>query len=549
MAFLTLSAGGWINNLIVYLIQEFNMKSISAAKIFNFVNGSVTMLPIVGAVVADSFFGCFSVIWFSSILSLLGVVVMVLTAAVKKLQPPTCETIRSNLCIQPTGLQYAVLYFGLSLASLGTAGTRFTIATIGADQFAAQKSQGIFFNWYIFTMYVATVISSTGIVYVEDNASWTLGFSLCAAANILGLAVFLSGIRFYSLVTPRGSPYTSLARVIVVAVRRRRMILSPKSEDYYHEENYASNPTPFFSFLNRAALRTEEVDTDCGSATEKSKSTKKSKWCTVREVEDLKRVIKLVPLWSTGLLLCTPLAIQLSLSIIQALTMDRQLTSHFKVPSGSMPVFILISTSFTILVLDRFLFPFWSKLPTRRRGQPPSLLRRVGVGHAFTIISMAISAIVESKRLQSAAAGNKSGVGGGGAVVPMSAMWLVPQLAAAGAGEALHFPAQIALYYQEFPESMKSTATAAVAMFIGIAFYMSNGVIDLVGKATGWLPDDINEGRLDYVYWLCCVLGGLNFVYFLVCASLYEYQNIDESAAAAEAAPPPVIKAADDGVD
>lgn len=71
MGCLTLASGGWIANLIVYLIEEFNIKSISAAKIYNFVNGSITMFPIVGAVLADSYVGCFSVIWFSSLISLL----------------------------------------------------------------------------------------------------------------------------------------------------------------------------------------------------------------------------------------------------------------------------------------------------------------------------------------------------------------------------------------------------------------------------------------------------------------------------------------------
>lgn len=76
MACLTLASGGWVANLIVYLIQEFNIKSISAAKIYNFVNGSITLFPIVGAVIADSFVGCFSVICFSSLISLLVVSVL-----------------------------------------------------------------------------------------------------------------------------------------------------------------------------------------------------------------------------------------------------------------------------------------------------------------------------------------------------------------------------------------------------------------------------------------------------------------------------------------
>lgn len=36
----------------------------------------------------------------------------------------------------------------------------------------------------------------------------------------------------------------------------------------------------------------------------------------------------------------------------------------------------------------------------------------------------------------------------------------MPQLAAAGMGEAFHFLAQLELHYQDFPETLKSTSTA-----------------------------------------------------------------------------------------
>lgn len=71
MAGLSVAAAGWNNNLIVYLIEEFNMNSVSAAKVYNMANGCSTIFPVLGAVVADSFLGCFSVIWISSFISLL----------------------------------------------------------------------------------------------------------------------------------------------------------------------------------------------------------------------------------------------------------------------------------------------------------------------------------------------------------------------------------------------------------------------------------------------------------------------------------------------
>jgi peptide/histidine transporter 3/4 len=71
MAGLTLAAGGWGSNLIVYLIQEFNVKSIDAAQISNVINGSTSFFPVIGAIIADSFLGSFPVISVSSFISLL----------------------------------------------------------------------------------------------------------------------------------------------------------------------------------------------------------------------------------------------------------------------------------------------------------------------------------------------------------------------------------------------------------------------------------------------------------------------------------------------
>ncbi|KAK4850169.1 hypothetical protein QYF36_004410 [Acer negundo] len=68
---LGLAGGGWSSNLIVYLIEKFNIKSMDAAQIFSVVNGCMNLFPVIGAIVADSFLGCFSVVFISSLFSLL----------------------------------------------------------------------------------------------------------------------------------------------------------------------------------------------------------------------------------------------------------------------------------------------------------------------------------------------------------------------------------------------------------------------------------------------------------------------------------------------
>lgn len=71
LAGLMLSGWGWLTNLIVYLIEEFNVKSIDATQISNVVHGCLNMIPILGAILADSYLGSFSVVSIFSFFSLL----------------------------------------------------------------------------------------------------------------------------------------------------------------------------------------------------------------------------------------------------------------------------------------------------------------------------------------------------------------------------------------------------------------------------------------------------------------------------------------------
>ncbi|KAH0777346.1 hypothetical protein KY290_008757 [Solanum tuberosum] len=429
MGGLSLASGGWTSNLIVFLINEFNMKSIAAAKVFNVVSGLTTILPIVGGIIADSYLACFTVISISSFISALGILLLLLTITIDALRPQACGD-GSNLCTSPSTNQY------------------------------------VFFTAFI--------------VYVEDNISWAWGLGISLACNILGLAIFLAGKHFYRHVKEQGgSPFVNLARVVVVATQKWRVPLSEQTQHYYHDPNDKTTlvPTKFFKFLNCAAFITEGDTTPDGSIS--------NPWrlCTVQQVEDLKSLIKLFPLWASGVLLSIQLVMQFSLLILQALKMDRHIGPHFEIPAGSMLVFILLFTCIAISIIDRILSPFLSKY-TRLTLTP---LQRVGIGHVLTIVCMVVSALVESRRLRVAISHHLQGQKDG--IVPMSVFWLLPQLALSGIGEGFHFPGHIAFYYQEFPTSLKNTSTAMVRLFIGIAFYLGNVLIDVVQRESGWLPD------------------------------------------------------------
>ncbi|KAF8015570.1 hypothetical protein BT93_H1170 [Corymbia citriodora subsp. variegata] len=515
-AFWSASGTGWMTNLIVYLIKEFNVNQIDAAQIYNVINGCVFLLPILGAIIADSVLGCFLVASISSFIASMGIVLLSLTATLNSLRPKPCAN-KSSSCIAPSYLQFFVLYTGIVLATLGASGVRFTIVTFGANQFESQKDQSTFFNWFFFASYAPFALSSTLVVYIEDNVSWALGFWLCVAASLIALAVFIAGNRYYHHETPQGSPLLSLARVLVASFWKRKLQLPLNTDEFYysqHERNKEVEipPTKNFRFLNRAALK---IDGDT-----KSDNSIAKPWrlCTVQQVEDLKCVIKMLPLWSSAIFLSTPIAVQTSMTVLQALTMDRHLGPHFMIPASSVIVMVMISASVTLALIDRFrsTFPLWKKMT----GSPPTVFLRIGIGHLLSVLGLVVSALIESLRLRAAHLHHLQNVNT--LIVPMSALWLFPQLILVGVGEAFHLPGQMSLYFREFPVNLSNSATAMVSAVIGISYYLSTVLVDLVRRSTGWLPENLNDGRLDCMYWLLAGVGMVNFGYYLVCATFYK---------------------------
>ncbi|KAH7672546.1 Proton-dependent oligopeptide transporter family protein [Dioscorea alata] len=500
MVGVAIAVNGVLSNLAVYLIQQYNMGSIQATQIFNIINGFISLAPILGGIISDSWLGCYSVITIASAACLLGTILATLTAALPSLRPAPCSL---PTCEVATAGQLSVLYIAMGLMAVGIGGTRYSTSTMGANQFDSNKDQGIFFNWFFIAAYLASIIGHTGIVYIQDNAGWVWGFGLCSVITGIGLWLFLHGTLYFRRTKPEENPFMGLMRVIVSAVK------SPKtrqiSECHYHTlDTEVGKPTPpraltdSFSFLNCAAFNTEGRYA-----------------CTVDQVEDLKTLIRLVPLVSTFLLLSTSISIQNSLTTLQALVMDRHIGPGFLIPAGSVTVFVLITAILAITVLDRAIYPVCRRFAQ----QVPTPLQRIGIGHLLNALAMAWSALVESSRLKTLKSHQQGGA------KTMSVLWIVPPLILIGVGEAFHFPGQVAMFYQEFPPSLGGTATSMAALTAGLGYYLSTTIIAMVRRLTGWLEDDTNKSRLDNVYWMLAVMAMLNFGYFLLCAKLYKRQR------------------------
>ncbi|TVU36085.1 hypothetical protein EJB05_17998, partial [Eragrostis curvula] len=195
----------------------------------------------------------------------------------------------------------------------------------------------------------------------------------------------------------------------------------------------------------------------------------------------------------SGILCFVAMAQQFTFIILQAFTMDCHLGPHFKIPAGTV-----------------------------------TLLQRQGVGLVLASISMVVAGLVERKRRNSALSN--------GGISPITFLWLAPQLVLMGIAEAFNTVGQIEFYNKQFPEHMQTLAGSLLFCTVAGANYLSTALANITRKATdrhghtSWLSDNINNGKLDYYYYLIAILGVFNLFYFLICSHYYQYKAMSPHA-------------------
>ncbi|XWS34938.1 hypothetical protein CRYUN_Cryun21dG0080500 [Craigia yunnanensis] len=524
-----LATVGLLSNFMVYLMREFHMDQVSASNVLNIWSGITNFAPLVGAFISDAYAGRFRTIAVASFASFLGMIIVTLTAWIPNLQPPECKPEQQlhGHCIGPNKAQLGVLLTGLGLLSVGTGGIRPCSIPFGIDQFDPTTEEGVkgissFFNWYYTTFTVVMLLALTLVVYIQDSVSWVLGLGIPTLLMGSSIVLFLMGTRIYVHVKPQGSVFSSIARVFVAAYKKRQLKLPEEGQEigvFYDpplKENVLSKLplTNQFRFLNKASIIMEnELQPD--------DSPKNGRLCSIQDVEELKCLIRIIPIWASGIISFTPFVQQGTFTLSQALKMDRHLGPKFKIPAGSIGIIPMITIGIFLPIYDRIIVPALRKFTKREGGI--TLLQRIGIGIFLSIIAMIVAGVMEKKR-------RTSDILNPG-VAPISVFWLAPQLILIGFCEAFNILGQIEFFNKQFPEHMRSIANSLLFCSLAGASYLSSIVVNIVHHVTGghrhpdWLTSDINAGRLDYLYYLLAGMGTFNFLYFLYVARHYRYKG------------------------
>eukprot|EP00252_Welwitschia_mirabilis_P007131 TRINITY_DN1822_c0_g1_i4.p1 TRINITY_DN1822_c0_g1~~TRINITY_DN1822_c0_g1_i4.p1 ORF type:complete len:562 (-),score=46.48 TRINITY_DN1822_c0_g1_i4:514-2154(-) len=515
-------------NLVSYFTKVLHEGNASAAKIVNTWSGTCYVTPLLGAVVADSYWGRYWTILVFSTIYFLGMIIMTVSASVSAFRPPSCT---GSSCQRATAVQFGVLFLGLYLVALGSGGIKCCVSSFGADQFddtdsTEKKKKTSFFNWFYFTINVGSLIASSFLVWVQDNVGWEWGFGIPTVFMGLSIISFIVGTPLYRLQKPGGSPLTRLCQVLVASLRKWKEgkssegVLLFEVEDKYSiiQGSRKIEHTDDFKCLDRAAIITSQDAENQGFV---------NPWrlCTVTQVEELKILVRLFPIWATSIVFSAVFAQMSTTFVEQGMVMNTNL-GRFKIPPASLSIFDIFSVMMLIPVYDALVVPIASRYTGLEIGFTE--LQRMGMGLVLSIVAMAAAALVEMKRLDLARQ-----MGDITKPAPMSIFWQIPQYMLFGIAEVFFYVGKMEFFYDQSPDAMRTLCTALSLVTSALGNYLSTLILTVVtfvttrGGQKGWIPNNLNEGHLDYYFWVLVALSFFNFMIYMVCAFKYKEKIVN----------------------
>ncbi|TVT99738.1 hypothetical protein EJB05_54877 [Eragrostis curvula] len=516
----TLAFFGVNVNLVLFLTRVLQQGNGEAANNVSKWTGTVYMFSLIGAFVSDSYWGRYKTCAIFQGIFVLGLALLSLSSRLYLIRPGGCGMEHAP-CGPHSGKELGIFYIALYMIAFGNGGYQPNVATFGADQFdeedpAEAHSKVSFFSYFYLALNLGSLFSNTFLSYIEDNGSWALGFWVSTAAAATALALFLCGTFRYRYVQPGGNPIGRVVQVAVAACRNRNAEESQGVVCLYEgdEKDDCSGGrklvhTQGFSFLDRAAY----ADTDS------KLQGKRDPWklCTVTQVEEVKSILRLLPIWLCTILYSVVFTQMASLFVVQGAAMRRTTPfPGFSVPPSSMSAFDILTVAATIFLYRRFVCPLLARFTGRRTG--PTELQRMGFGLVVGAMAMATAGTVELFRKDRATAAMSS---------DLHIMWQAPQYALIGLSEVMMYVGQLEFFNGEMPDGLKSFGSALCMMSMSLGNYFSDVIVSAVTKVTttrgrpGWIPADLNEGHLDRFYFLLAVLAVADFAVYLVYASRY----------------------------
>ncbi|KAL5999756.1 hypothetical protein ACLOJK_038041 [Asimina triloba] len=283
---------------------------------------------------------------------------------------------------------------------------------------------------------------------------WPLGFWVFSATAFVALLLFLCGTPRYRHFRPGGNPLPRVLQVAFAALKKWKVEVPPNAEDLHGVDGKESTTThggrkihhsQEFKFLDRAAVITAK------DYTIQDQAVVYNPWrlCTVTQVEEVKCILRLLPIWLCTIIYSVVFTQMASLFVEQG-TVIKTNISKFRIPPASMSSFDILNVALFIFFYRHFLNPLVRRLNKNSSGGLTEL-QRMGVG-LYTLI---------------------------------------------GASEVFMYVGQLEFFNGQAPDGLKSFGSALCMTSISLGNYVSSLLVTIVMEITkkGGSPGKVIEAQ------------------------------------------------------
>ncbi|KAG6636137.1 protein NRT1/ PTR FAMILY 7.3-like [Carya illinoinensis] len=516
-------------NLVLFLTRVLQQNNADAANNVSKWTGTVYIFSLVGAFLSDSYWGRYKTCAIFQVIFVTGLVSLSLSSYLFLVRPRGCGD-GENLCSTHSNVEIGLFYISIYLVALGNGGYQPNICTFGADQFDEESpkeghSKVAFFSYFYLAFNLGSLFSNTILVYFEDEGMWALGFWASAGSAFAALVLFLVGTPRYRHFKPSGNPLSRFCQVIVAAVKKWGVEMPPSAEGLYEVDGQQSSTngcrrilhTNGFKFLDRAAFISSMDFEDRNQGVH-------NPWrlCAITQVEEVKCILRLLPIWLCTILYSVVFAQMASLFVEQGAAMKTTI-SNFRIPPASMSSFDITSVAVFIFLYRRVLDPLVSRIK-KSDSKGLTELQRMGIGLIIAVMAMVSAGILECYRLKYARKDCTHCEGSSS----LSIFWQIPQYAFIGASEVFMYVGQLEFFNAQTPDGLKSFGSALCMASISLGNYVSSLLVSMVMKIStedhmpGWIPGNLNKGHLDRFYFLLAALTTIDLVIYICCAKWYK---------------------------
>lgn len=476
---------GVVANLIFYCKDVLNLASPLPSTIALAFQGTCFFTPVIGGWIADTLLGRYNTIFGSSLLYVVGTVVLTLTTY----NYPSAYALN-------TSHKEGFLAVSLILISIGTGGIKANVSPMGADQVEEEGAEMVqkFFDWFYWFIQIGAFLAYSVVAYVQQEVSFFYGYLITAVSMALATILLLLGRNHYIVHPPKGSCLADTFRIIARGVKTKLCGIKYPAQ---------------FHWL------------DCAKIT-------KGGDFPDDKVEGVKCVVQLMPIFLTFIFYWTIFGQGLTTYLLQGYYMKLKVTDKISFPVASLSLFENVSLLLLIPLMDRVIFP-----GLRRLGFEFTPLRRIGVGLLFAAGSVVMAGIIEIERkhiLETHGAIKQDVFDKQVNASSMSVFYQVPQYILQGTSEALVSVTGLEFAYSQSPAELRGVVMGLCLAMIGFGYYLASALASIVKKASDgqWYPENLNKGTLEDYMFLLAGLMLVNATIFLLLALRYRYADHEQ---------------------